>query len=79
MIPVRGPTLFEKQLTEFVNGPASKSGMAKGGVLNKMQTAMKKKVNEMVEKEKEEKVSSMNTPIRRKQSMKAGVPKVKSI
>lgn len=29
MIPVRGPTIFERQMNEFLHGPASKSGGVK--------------------------------------------------
>ena len=52
MIPVRGPTLFEKELAEFVNGPASKSGMKKGGMFGKLQEQMRKKIAEMADKER---------------------------
>ena len=29
MIPVRGPTVFDRQMHEFVNGVTSKSGLKK--------------------------------------------------
>lgn len=33
MIPVRGPTLFEKRMNEFLHGPASKSGGLKKALI----------------------------------------------
>jgi len=33
MIPVRGPTFFEKQFNEFVHGNSSKSGISKNAVI----------------------------------------------
>ena len=42
LIPVRGPTLFDKQLNEFVNGVASKSGMK-----NAMMRGLSKKTKEI--------------------------------
>lgn len=43
LIPVRGPTLFDKQLSEFVNGVASKSGMKTA-----MMRGLKQKIKEQV-------------------------------
>lgn len=52
LIPVRGPTLFEKQLNEFVHGVASKSGMKK----NPMMKGLTKKLSAHIHEE----VSELN-------------------
>ena len=45
MIPVRGPTIFERQLQDFVHGTQSKSG-AQSQAINKLKMKMKAKEEE---------------------------------
>ena len=52
MIPVRGPTLFDKQFQEFVHGVQSKSG---NPVMRAFQRKMQAKVKEEVKKVEVEK------------------------
>jgi len=68
MIPVRGPTIFDKQMAEFINAPASKSGMMKSNASMRQLFKIKAKDNEEASVEKEKKMQT-----RRKISTKAAM------
>ena len=72
MIPVRGPTLFDKQFQEFVHGVQSKSG---NPVMRAFQRKMQAKVKEEVKKVEVEKQNAA----RKRSTTKASVPTAGSI
>ena len=51
MIPIRGPTIFDRQMSEFIHGKGSKSGNKKSAA----QTKLKIKLQAQHEKKEEEK------------------------
>ena len=69
MIPVRGPTLFDKQFHEFVHGVQSKSGG--NSLMRQFQKKIKKVVNDELQKQEAER----KEVTRKKSTNKAEVPK----
>ena len=77
MIPVRGPTLFEKQMSEFLHGPASKSGGVK--TLNPMvkKSTVKSLVRSSthdVRKKEDTSTERKQASVRRKTTLKESMP-----
>ena len=74
MIPVRGPTIFDKQFSEFVNGTNSKSGGKPMRIQMKRDIIAKSKEDAKHLEEQKTKGARIN-----KGSTKAGVPKATSL
>ena len=77
MIPVRGPTQFERQMHEFVNGVTSKSGLKKT-ISTRTSTQRKPSAINLNEDNAKTttspKTQAHSSPAKRKQSTKAMVP-----